>query len=285
MLCSTTNGPPHNRCQRRSAGAALSHNRPSYERVAQASAASSRSLPQNNSSPMVKEGAPNRPREPASAVCVFNASLVSAALACDKRSLGIDAEPAEYCTKRLLVADVLLLGIVRDKHGTAESRRPALPLTDQCEPRRLQPILRELHRRQLERQPFRLTDALKIAPHIAAFRGIDVERRVVPPIGLEDRPEQERPPAHLDMRRFGQPLDAHGGRVGIGAAEFVPEVERRHGPRKNQVATAARRRRWRAFRTISSSICRLDRAPLVLNEKIAVVIASPPSPSGARSST
>src|SRR5689334_20853837 len=158
MLCSTTNGPPHNRCQRRSAGAALSHNRPSYERVAQASAASSRSLPQNNSSPMVKVGAPNRPREPASAVCVFNASLVSAALAATSAA-----------------------------SASTPSPRPALPLTDQCEPRRLQPILGELHRRQLERQPFRLTDALKIAPHIAAFRGIDVERRVVPPIGLEDR--------------------------------------------------------------------------------------------------
>src|SRR5690242_13975495 len=251
MLCSTTNGPPHNRCQRRSAGAALSHNRPSYERVAQASAASSRSLPQNNSSPMVSGGAEQTPRTGLGSLRLQRLFGLRR-IGCDKRSLGIDAEPAEYCTKRLLVADILLLDIVRDKHGTAESRRPALPLTDQCEPRRLQPILRELHRRQLERQPFRLTDALKIAPHIAAFRGIDVERRVVPPIGLEDRPEQERPPAHLDMRRFSQPLDAHGGRVGIGAAEFVPEVERRHGPRKNQVATAARRRRWRALRTISS---------------------------------
>ena len=48
---------------------------------AQASAASSRSLPQNSSSPMVKDGAPNRPRDAASSVCRRSASLFSGVFA------------------------------------------------------------------------------------------------------------------------------------------------------------------------------------------------------------
>ena len=40
----------------------------SFQRLDQASAASRRSLPQNNSLPMVKDGAPNNPRAAASSV-------------------------------------------------------------------------------------------------------------------------------------------------------------------------------------------------------------------------
>src|SRR5262249_54342363 len=72
---------------------------------------------------------------------------------------------------------------------------------------------------------------------------------------------------------------------GIGTAEFVPEIERSHRPREDQVATAAHRNKWRALRIISSSICRLDRAAVLLNEKMAAAIAPRPSSSGARSST
>ena len=54
------------------------------EERAQASAASSRSLPQNSSSPMVKDGAPNSPRDAASSVCRLSASLFSGVLAAAK---------------------------------------------------------------------------------------------------------------------------------------------------------------------------------------------------------
>src|SRR5262245_29426560 len=100
---------------------------------------------------------------------------------------------------------------------------------------------------------------------------------------LEDRAKQERPPAHRNTPRLRQTLDAHDGRIGIGAAEFVPEIERGHWPREESGGNC-RRNRWRALRTISSSTCRLDRAAADLNEKMAVVMASPPSSSGARSS-
>src|ERR1700675_4823793 len=52
-----------------------------------------------------------------------------------------------------------------------------------------------------------------------------------------------------------------------------------------QVAAAARFRMRRAFLTTSSSIRRLDRFAVVLNEKMAVAMTSPPSSSGERSST
>src|SRR6476469_5593743 len=95
--------------------------------------------------------------------------------------------------------------------------------------RRLQPVLRKLRRRQLERNPFRFANPRQVAPHIAALGGEDVERRIVPAERLEDRPEQEGPPARLHPRLRRQLLDAHDRWIGIGAAELVPKLDGCHG--------------------------------------------------------
>ena len=47
----------------------------------------------------------------------------------------------------------------------------------------------------------RRANALQIAPHVAALDRQEIERRVRPALRLEDRAEQERPPAHRDTRR------------------------------------------------------------------------------------
>src|SRR5689334_22709583 len=140
----------------------------------------------------------------------------------------VDAKRREDGAERLLVADIFLLGVVSQEHSAGEGGRPAIPLADQGEPGRLEPILREAHRRELERNPFAFADAREVAPHIAPLRLVDVEWRVGPPKFLEDRPEQEGPPAQLDPGLLRQRLDAHRCRIGIGAAELVPELECRH---------------------------------------------------------
>ena len=58
--------PDSDHCQ--SSGCPVKPGNDSFYALAQASAASRRSLPQNNSSPMVKDGAPNNPRAAASSV-------------------------------------------------------------------------------------------------------------------------------------------------------------------------------------------------------------------------
>ena len=47
-------------------------------------------------------------------------------------------------------------------------------------------------------RPSARAKALHVAPHVAALHGIEVERRIVPALGLKDRPEQERPPVDRD---------------------------------------------------------------------------------------
>ena len=145
-----------------------------------------------------------------------------------ERRLRIDAEPGENGAKRRILADVLLPGVVRGEHGAGEGGRPALSLAGKREPRGLQPALRKLRRRQIEGQTLGLADARQVAPHIAALGGEDVEGRVVPALRLEDRAEQEGSPAHANSGLRRQPPDAHGGRVGIGAAELVPELQFAH---------------------------------------------------------
>ena len=49
-----------------------------------------------------------------------------------------------------------------------------------------------------ERQIEPRADAREVAPHVAAFRRIEIERRGLPALRLEQRPEHERPPAQRD---------------------------------------------------------------------------------------
>ena len=68
-----------------------------------------------------------------------------------------------------------------------------------------------------EPDPTVATDnTLDVANHVAPLRGVDVERRGVPALRLEDRPEQERLPSHLDAgaMRIGpaDPVAENGGK-------------------------------------------------------------------------
>src|SRR6185312_2786126 len=76
-------------------------------------------------------------------------------------------------------------------------------------------------------------NAFEVAPHIAAFDRVDVERRVVPALRFKYRAEQERSPAHDNAAGARERADTHGGGIGIGRSEFEPEIERGrigHGP-------------------------------------------------------
>src|SRR5262245_45974905 len=68
-------------------------------------------------------------------------------------------------------------------------------------------------------------NARKIAPHIAPLGRKDVERRVVQTLQFQDRSEQEWSPAQSNLGIGAELFDAHGSRIGIGAAELIPELD------------------------------------------------------------
>jgi len=65
----------------------------------------------------------------------------------------------------------------------------------------------------------------QVPPHIAALRGIKIERRGRPTLDLEDGPEQKRAKTHHNARLLCKRRDPHRRRVGIGGGEIEPEVE------------------------------------------------------------
>ena len=89
---------------------------------------------------------------------------------------------------------------VRGTAATQKSSPQPWSSADQRDARRQQAVLRkgigaaERHI-QVRAQP------LEVAPHVAALRRIEIERRGGPALRLEDRPEQERPEAHRARRR------------------------------------------------------------------------------------
>src|SRR5205823_12643744 len=74
-----------------------------------------------------------------------------------------------------------------------------------------------------------------VAPHVGAFCGLPIERRIHgPALRLEDRAEQEWPPAHTYPGLCGERRNAHGRRIGIRRRKLEPEVEnRRHDRTSN----------------------------------------------------
>ena len=98
--------------------------------------------------------------------------------------------------------------------------------TGECNPGRQQAVLRKRvgppkRQRELGAEP------LEIAPHVAALGGVKIERRCRPPLGLENRSEQEWAKAHVHTGLPRQRSDSHGRGIGIGRGEIEPELEHR----------------------------------------------------------
>ena len=168
------------------------------ERSRIASARSSRSLPQNNSPSGGDEGRRAEDAEPLRLV-----GLLRAAAACWRRTARRRGRRRgrRFKPRRGSPISVAASSIRRPsancgaEHRDGRNPRPSLAKPDQRDPRRQQAVLRERlgppeRQREVGAQPF------QVAPHVAALGLVEIERRGVPALGLEDRPEQERPEAH-----------------------------------------------------------------------------------------
>src|SRR5262249_51740308 len=91
-------------------------------------------------------------------------------------------------------------------------------------------MLRKILWRHKLRQSEMFRPARHVAPHVIALQRKEIKGRGLHTLRLEDRAEQEGPPAHLHARLFGERLDAHRSKIGVGGSELVPEIEARHGP-------------------------------------------------------
>ena len=194
-------------------------------RLAQRRAGSSRSLPQNNSpSAVVKLGAPNRPRCCASSVCARSRALLASERGRGEHGLRVDLQACKHLADRAGIVDPAAVAELCAEQRDAKRLAPAVVERRQRDPRRQQAVLgkgigaAERHV-QVRAQP------LEVAPHMPAFRRIEIERRGGPALRLEDRPQQERAKAHPHAGVCGQRPDPHRRRVGIGRGEIEPEIE------------------------------------------------------------
>src|SRR5215475_9062837 len=87
---------------------------------------------------------------------------------------------------------------IREVHLADELREPRLGAEPARDPRRQQAIARKL-RGTTQRETERATDPLEVTPHIAPLGGVEVERRVIPTLRLEDRAEKKRAPHKLHL--------------------------------------------------------------------------------------
>src|SRR6185436_7965380 len=69
-----------------------------------------------------------------------------------------------------------------------------------------------------------LAEPLDVAPHVPSPHGVQVERRVAPPLPLEKGAEQERLPDQRDLRGQRRRFNPHGRDVAVGAGKLEPEL-------------------------------------------------------------
>ena len=201
-------------------------------RFAQASACSSRSLPQNNSpSAVVKLGAPNTPSCCAASVCARRRSLMSSDCAASSAAARIDIQVRQDFGECARLVDPAVLGELRAKDRDGEILAPALRQPDQRHARGQQAVLRKRIGPAERQRRGPAAEPLQVAPHVAALGLVEIERRGVPALRLEDRPEQERPKAHL--RRW-PPRPAAG---------CAPPPDRNRS-RRNRTRNRGRARPW-----------------------------------------
>ena len=146
-------------------------------------------------------GAPKMPSSAARAHSDLSSALLAVALGLSKRRLRVEAERPRAAGDDRAVGDRPAFTELGNEHFSGEfGARPGLE--------------RERHARRRagsfcgkgsgrwKGQARRGADALEVAPHVAALGGIDVERRVAPALGGENRAEQKRPPSEVDAARL-----------------------------------------------------------------------------------
>src|ERR1041384_3032158 len=107
-----------------------------------------------------------------------------------------------------LIGDVAAFGKFSAVDRAGKILTPALVVADQRDACREQRVLRE-RLGQAERNAEFSALSFAVAHHVAALGGIEIDRLGVPALRLENRSEQERPPAHRDARALGKRRDAH----------------------------------------------------------------------------
>lgn len=91
----------------------------------------------------------------------------------------------------------------------------------------MKPVARK-QRGLSERNGKRIADAFEIAPHVMPLGRIDIEGRVIPTLGLENRSKQKWTPNDRNARPPRDVFDAQSGRVGIAAGKLEPELDGFH---------------------------------------------------------
>ena len=207
---------------------------------AQRSACSSRSLPQNNSpSAVMKLGAPKMPSCCASSVCARSRALLSSDCAAASAALGVDAKPRQDRGERRR----------RRRSGRRRANCARKTATQKSSP---QPCVSpNSATRAASRlfcgngsgrrngRPRSGAQPLQVAPHVAALGRVEIERRGVPALRLEDRAEQERPEAHVTPALAASGRMRRAAEIGIGRGEIEPEVEDGLRPWRDASAAAA----------------------------------------------
>ena len=89
---------------------------------------------------------------------------------------------------------------LRSIDAAAKILAPRLLERDESNTRRQHAVLREMARAAATVIRDRRR-ALEVAPHVAALRRIEIERRILPALRLEDRAEQKGPEAHPHVSR------------------------------------------------------------------------------------
>src|SRR5215510_13764818 len=105
-------------------------------------------------------------------------------------------ETFENGKQLLCLRNVSISSEICQVHLTNELRDPALRLTPTREARRQQGVSRKgcrFPQRNLEVRAY----ALQVTPRVAPFGGVEIERRIIPPLLLENWSQQEGPPSHF----------------------------------------------------------------------------------------
>ena len=192
---------------------------------AASSASSSRSFPQYISPSTKNVGAPKMPR--AWARCTWARSFGFSSGDCvrAKDRPGRQRERFEHLGHRLHRGDVPVLGEVGPGHRPAEGTHPRRVPPEQRDPHREHRVLRKPGG-LLPGQSVLRRLALHVLPHVGALLLLEDEWRALPPERLEDRPQQERLPAHRHPGLLRQRVDAHQGEVAVVAGQVEPQLDR-----------------------------------------------------------
>ena len=199
-------------------------------RFAQASACSSRSLPQNSSpSAVVKLGAPKTPEHLRRLDLRPQAKLDFVRLRRFECGWRIDIHKGQDLGQGVRLIDPAVLDELRRIDGDGKVLAPALRQPDQRHTRRQHAVLRK-RIGTAERQIEAGGKPLHVAPHVAPLRLVEIEWRSIPPA-----------PGRSAGAGTGESAPAHSPRRQAAACEPPPDRSR---SRRNRTRNRGRDRSW-----------------------------------------